>query len=63
MCVMADDKNRRDNRDRTRVSGSEQYEVRYLAEQLNTTDEEVKKAIEQVGNNREKIEEYLRRGK
>lgn len=59
---MADDKNVRDNRDRQRVAGGEEYEVNYLAQKLNVSADEVKKAIEQVGNSREKVEEYLRRG-
>jgi len=58
--TMADDKNLRDNRDRSRVAGSEDYEVQHLAEQLNVSNEEVRKAIEKVGNNREKLEEYLK---
>ncbi|HEY6956186.1 MAG TPA: DUF3606 domain-containing protein [Flavisolibacter sp.] len=57
---MADDKNRQDGRDRSRVSGSEEYELQYLAEKLNVSTEEIKKAIEQVGNNREEVEQYLR---
>jgi len=57
---MADDKNMRDGRDRSRVSGSEEYELQYLAEKLNVSTEEVRRAIEQVGNSRERIEEYLR---
>lgn len=57
---MADNKDRKDGRDRTRVSGSEDYELQYLAEKLNVSNEEVRKAIEKVGNNREKVEEYLR---
>jgi predicted DNA-binding protein YlxM (UPF0122 family) len=57
---MADDKNMQDGRDRSRVSGSEDYELQYLAEKLNVSTEEVRNAIEKVGNNREKIEEYLK---
>lgn len=57
---MADDKNLQDGRDRSRVSGSEEYELQYLAEKLNVSTDEVRKAIEQVGNSREKVEEYLR---
>ena len=57
---MADDKNMQDGRDRSRVSGSEEYEMQYLAEKLNVSTEEVRRAIEQVGNSREKLEEYLR---
>jgi predicted DNA-binding protein YlxM (UPF0122 family) len=57
---MADDKNKTDGRDRSRVSGSEDYELQHIAEQLNVSREEVRRAIEQVGNSREKIEEFLR---
>jgi len=57
---MADDKNMQDGRDRSRVSGSEEYELQHIAEKLNVSTEEVRRAIEQVGNSREKIEEYLR---
>jgi predicted DNA-binding protein YlxM (UPF0122 family) len=60
---MADDKNLRDGRDRSRVSGSEEYELQHIAEQLNVSTEEVRKAIEQVGNSREKIEEHLRKNR
>ena len=58
--IMADDKNMQDGRDRSRVSGSEEYEMQYLAEKLNVSTEEVRRAIEQVGNSREKLEEYLK---
>ena len=57
---MADDKNIQDGRDRSRVSGSEDYELQFLAEKLNVTTEEIRKAIEKVGNSREKLEEYLK---
>jgi hypothetical protein len=57
---MADDKNMQDGRDRSRVSGSEEYELQHIAEKLNVSTEEVRRAIEQVGTSREKIEEYLR---
>jgi hypothetical protein len=57
---MSDNKNNRGERDRSRVSGNEEYELRYLAEKLNVSAEEVRNAIEKVGNSREKVEEYLR---
>jgi uncharacterized protein YdbL (DUF1318 family) len=60
---MADDKNIRDGRDRSKVSGSEEYELQYLAEKLNVSTEEIRKAVEKVGNSREKIEEYLKGNK
>jgi predicted DNA-binding protein YlxM (UPF0122 family) len=57
---MADDKNKQDGRDRSRVSGSEDYELQHIADKLNVSTEEVRRAIDKVGNSREKIEEYLR---
>ena len=60
--IMADDKNLRDGRDRERVAGNEEYEINYLAKKLNVSAEEVRRAIEQVGNSREKVEEHLRKG-
>lgn len=57
---MADNKDLRDGRDRERVAGNEEYEVNYMAQKLNVSAEEVRKAIQQVGNDREKVEEYLR---
>lgn len=59
---MADNKDLTDGRDRQRVAGNQEYEVSYLAEKLNVPAEEVRRAIEQVGNSREKVEEYLRSG-
>lgn len=58
---MADDKDLRDGRDRSRVSGSEDYELQHLADKLNVSTDEVRRAIEQVGSSREKVEEFLRR--
>lgn len=59
--IMADNKNIQDGRDRAQVSGSEDYEVQYLADKLGVSTEKVKDAIAAVGNSREKLEEYLRR--
>jgi len=56
---MADNKNLRGTPDRVRVSGSEDYEVQHLAEKLNASPEEVRKAIKKVGNNRVDVENYL----
>lgn len=57
---MPDNKDFRDERDRSRVSGSEEYELRHLAEKMGVSTEEVKRAIQQVGNQRDKIEEFLK---
>jgi hypothetical protein len=56
---MPDDKNKRDSRDRNRVSGSEEYELSYLEEKLGVSREQVLEAIASVGNDREKVEAYL----
>lgn len=60
---MADDKNKRDARDRNQVAGSEDYELAYLEEKLGVSRQQVKDAIAAVGNNREKVEEYLSKNK
>lgn len=57
---MGDNKDLRDGRDRSKVSGNEAFELRVVAEKWGVSQEEVKKAIEQVGNNRDKVEDYLR---
>ncbi|RYY97073.1 MAG: DUF3606 domain-containing protein [Chitinophagaceae bacterium] len=57
---MADNKNERGGRDRSRVAGNEEYEVRHLSEKYNVSAEEVRRLIKEVGNSREKIEERLR---
>lgn len=56
---MSDDKSKKDARDRNRVAGNEDYEVNYLAEKLGVSKERVKEAIKAVGNDRQKIEQYL----
>jgi hypothetical protein len=58
--VMPDNKNKQDARDRNQVAGNENYELGYLVEKLGVTRQQVLQAINAVGNNRSKIEEYLR---
>ena len=57
---MADDKKLRDGRDRSRVTGNEAYELQHIAEKMGVSQEQVRSAIDQVGNSREKIEEFLK---
>ena len=57
---MADNKDLRDGRDRSRVAANEEYEVQHLAEKFKVKPEHVRRVIEEVGNSREKIEEALR---
>lgn len=52
---MPDDKSKRDYRDRDRVSASEEYEVRYFAEQNGIATDQVLELIEKVGNERARL--------
>ncbi|REA63060.1 DUF3606 domain-containing protein [Dyadobacter luteus] len=56
---MADDTNKQDNRDRSKVSASEDYEINYIVKKMGVTVEQVREAIENVGNHRERIEGFL----
>jgi len=58
-----DNKELKGRQDRERVSGSEDYELQYLAEQTNSTPEEVQKAIAEVGTRREDVVNYLSKHK
>ena len=50
---MADDKSKRDNRDRSKVAGGEDYEVRYLAEKTGISSAEARDLVDRFGNDRE----------
>ena len=50
---MADDKSKRDNRDRSKVAGREDYEVRYLAEKTGISSAEARDLVDRFGNDRE----------
>jgi hypothetical protein len=52
---MADDPNKEDSRDRSRVSGSEDYEVRYFAEQNGISLDQARELIRTHGNDRETL--------
>jgi hypothetical protein len=53
---VADDKNNRGEPDRSRVSGSEDYEVSYFASKHGISAEEARKLIERHGNDRETLD-------
>ena len=57
---MSDDKTNRGPADRRLVNANEPYELKHVQEQLGVSREEVLEAIQEVGNEREKIEEYLK---
>ena len=58
---MADDKNNRGPQDRSRISMSEDYEVRYWTETLGVTKEELQRAVDHVGNGAEAVREFLKK--
>lgn len=58
-----DNKNLKGQQDRSQVAGNEDYEVEYLAGQLNVSKDDILKAIKAVGNSREKIEAYFNKNR
>ncbi|RWO82456.1 MAG: DUF3606 domain-containing protein [Mesorhizobium sp.] len=57
---MADDKSKRDFRDRNRVSAHQDYELEYFARENDVTIEQVRELIEANGNDREALIEAAR---
>lgn len=53
---MADDPSKTDGRDRSRVSGSEDYEVEDFARHMGITNDQVRELIKQHGNDRATLE-------
>lgn len=58
---MADDPTKQDNRDRSRVAGDEDYEVRYFAEEHGITIEQARDLIKRHGNDRATLEREARK--
>ena len=57
---MADDKTKASGQDRTRVSLSDDYEVRDWAKKFGVTKEELIAAVKQVGNQSRDVETHLK---
>jgi hypothetical protein len=53
---VADDKSKRDFRDRDRVSAEEDYEVEYFAQKVGLTAQQVRELIKKHGNDRATLE-------
>ncbi|RWE11574.1 MAG: DUF3606 domain-containing protein [Mesorhizobium sp.] len=53
---MADDRTKRDFRDRDRISADEDYEVEYFAQKVGLTAQQVRELIARHGNDRETLE-------
>lgn len=58
---MADDKTKKGPADRSRISLSEDYELRYWTEKFGVTAAQLKAAVEKVGNSAEAVERELTR--
>jgi len=59
--IMADNKSKKDQRDRSQVSGSENYEIQYFKDKLGVSSQAVAGAIRATGsNNRKTLEAYLK---
>ena len=57
---MSDDKNNVGGQDRSRVSGSDEYEVRYFADKHGISIEQAEQLIARHGNNREELDAAAR---
>lgn len=53
---MSDDKSKQDERDRSKVSGSEGYEVQYFAEKHGISTDQARKMIQRHGNDRDTLD-------
>jgi hypothetical protein len=57
---MADNKRNKGGRDRSRVAGGQEWEMAYLREKMGVSTQAINGAIRAVGNDRKKVEAYLR---
>ena len=57
---MSDNLNSKGGRDRQRIAGKQDWEVNYMKEKFKVTKQEVENAVKAVGNDRKKVEEYLK---
>lgn len=60
---MTDNKSKTGGQDRAKVAGGQDYEVSYLAAKLAVSEAVVKAAIKAVGNDRVKVEAYIKKNK
>ncbi len=61
--IMSDNLKKKGAADRSRVSGSELWEVRDMAKSTNSTQAEVRQAIKKVGPSRERVKAELNKKK
>ncbi|MDW6020221.1 DUF3606 domain-containing protein [Mesorhizobium sp. BAC0120] len=58
---MADDKTKKDRRDRDRVAADEDYELRYFAESTGISVDQARQLIQKHGNDRATLEREAKR--
>ena len=58
---MPDDKSQPGGQDRTRISLSEDYEVRDWSKKFNVSEDQLKAAVKAVGNQAKDVEEHLKK--
>ena len=56
---MADNKNKQDGRDDSKIDANDASEVAYAAKEFGVSATEIKKAIETVGNSRAAVKKHL----
>jgi len=56
---MSDDRNKHGGHDRSRVASNQDWDVNYMTQKFKVTLKEVQEAVQAVGNDRQKVEEYL----
>lgn len=60
---MSDNLKNRGQQDRSRVNTEEKWEVSYMREKYNVDTSKVEEAVKAVGNNRQKVEEWLQKNR
>ena len=58
---MSDDPKKKGAQDRSRISTSEGYEVRYWSKKFGVSQDELKAAVKKVGNSAAAVEKELRK--
>ena len=58
---MPDNKSQPGGQDRTRISLSEDYEVRDWSKKFNVSEDQLKAAVKAVGNEAKDVEEHLKK--
>ena len=57
---MSDNKTKKDQRDRRKVAKEEGYELAHLEDKLHVSRLQIEYAIKKGGNDRQKVEDYLK---